>query len=178
MHLACALAERFETPDERAIPERQWFVLRTKTRKEHFAVGQLDHRGVQAFLPRVLEVGRNQVAPLFPGYVFVQIALLEQYYRVIWAPGVRSFVAFGDTPTPVRDEVIHLIRASAGADGVIRPRSLLRTGDRVEITGGPLAGLAAVIEQPCSQRGRVRVLLDFLRHGASVELPVGLVGRV
>jgi transcription antitermination factor NusG len=62
--------------------------------------------------------------------------------------------------------------------GIIRPLSPFRAGDRVQIKSGPLAGLVAVIQKPCSQRGRVKILLDFLRRGASVELPVELVDRV
>ena len=38
--------------------------------------------------------------------------------------------------------------------------------------------MVAVVQQPCSQRGRVRVLLDFLRQGTMVDVPVGLVNRV
>ncbi len=157
---------------------RQWYVVRSKTRREDFAVQQLERRGVAVFLPRILEFGHDEIAPLFPGYLFVHIALLEQYYRVVWAPGVRCFVAFGPTPTPVQDSVIRFIAASAGEDGVIRPLAPFKAGDRVLITGGPLAGLMAVVQRPCSQRGRVQVLLDFLRQGATVEVPVGLVDRV
>jgi len=163
---------------EAPVRSRQWYVVRTKNRKEDYAVQQLERRGVSVFLPRIAEPERDQVAPLFPGYLFVHIALFEQYYRVAWTPGVRSFVAFGAVPTPVQESAIHLIAASAGEGGVIRPPSRFRPGDRVQITGGPLAGLMAIIERPCSQRGRVKVLLDFLRHGATVELPVGLVDRV
>lgn len=155
-----------------------WFVVRTKVRREDFAAQQLEQRGVAVFLPRILEYGRDQVSPLFPGYVFVRIALFEQYYRVAWSPGVRSFVAFGAVPTPVQENVILLIASSAGPDGIIRPLASFRPGDRVQITGGPLAGLVAIIQHPCSQRGRVKILLDFLRQGASVELPVELVDRV
>ena len=158
--------------------DRQWFVVRTKARKEDYAVQQLERRDVVAFLPRILELGRDQVAPLFPGYLFVRIALTEQYYRVVWTPGVRSFVAFGAVPTPVQESVIRLIAANADGSGIIRPLSSLRAGDRVQIKSGPLAGLVAVIQKPCSQRGRVKILLDFLRRGASVELPVELVDRV
>jgi len=158
--------------------EPQWYVVRTKPRKEDFAVQQLEGRGVRVFLPRVLEYGHDDVAPLFPGYLFVRIALLAQYYRVVWTPGVRGFVAFGATPTPVGDAVVRLILASAGEGGVIRQQPRLQAGDRVQITGGPLAGLMAVIEQPCSQRGRVKIFLDFLRRGATVELPVGLVESI
>lgn len=158
--------------------DRQWYVVRTKTRKEDFAVQQLERRDVAVFLPRIVEYGRDEIAPLFPGYLFVHIALLEQYYRVAWAPGVRSFVAFGLTPNPVQDSVIRFIVASAGEGGIIRPLAPFKPGDRVQIRSGPLAGLVAVVQRPCSQRGRVQVLLDFLRQGTTVEVPVGLVDRV
>ena len=178
MGLAWPVAEPLQVEREPLAAERRWFALRTKARKEGYALQHLERRGVVVFFPRILEPGQDQVAPLFPGYLFVSIALLEQYYRVIWTPGVRSFVAFGAAPAPVAESVIHLLRASADAGDVIRPRSRLRPGDRVEIKGGPLAGLVAVIQQPCSQRGRVKILLDFLRRGTSVELPIALIGRV
>ena len=158
--------------------DRQWFVVRTKARKEDHAAQQLERRGVVAFLPRILEYGREQVGALFPGYLFVHITLSEQYYRVVWTPGVRSFVAFGAVPNPVPESVVYLIAANADEGGVIRPLSPFRPGDRVQIRSGPLAGLVAVIQRPCSERGRVKILLDFLRRGTSVELPVGLVDRV
>ena len=157
---------------------RQWYVVRTKNRKEDYAVQQLERRGVAVFLPRILEYGREEIAPLFPGYLFVRIALLEQYYRVVWTPGIRSFVAFGPTPTPVQDSVITFIAANGDDAGVIRPLAPFKAGDRVQIRSGPLAGLVAVVQRPCSERGRVQILLDFLRQGATVELPVGLVDRV
>src|SRR5262245_3734068 len=163
---------------ERFARERQWFVVRTKARKEDYAAQQLERRGVAAFLPRIVEYGRDQISPLFPCYLFVHIALPEQYYRVVWAPGVRNFVAFGTIPTPAQESAIYLIASSADDGGVIRPRALFKPGDRVQIRSGPLAGLFAVIERPCSHRGRVKILLDFLRQGASVEVPVGLVDRV
>ena len=162
---------------ESRLGDLQWFVVRTKAKKEDYAVQQLERRGVAAFLPRVIEYGRDQIAPLFPGYLFVHIELLAQYYRVVWAPGVRSFVAFGEVPTPVQDNVVHLIRESA-IDGIIRPLSPFKPGDRVQIKSGPFAGLVAIIQRPCSPRGRVKILLDFLRQGISAELPVGLVDRV
>jgi transcriptional antiterminator RfaH len=165
------------TPDAHG-RDRQWYVVRAKTRKEDFAVQQLERRGVAVFLPRVVEWGREEISALFPGYLFVRIALLEQYYRVVWAPGVRSFVAFGRMPTPVPDAVIRFIAASASADGIIRPLAPFKPGDRVQIRSGPLAGLVAVVQRACSRRGRVQILLDFLRQGATAELPFGSVDRV
>jgi transcriptional antiterminator RfaH len=166
-------------PDSDCLPAgRQWFVVRAKNKKERYAVQQLERRGVAVFLPRILEYRGQQVAPLFPGYLFVHVVLVDQYYRVVWSPGVRSFVGFGGGPTPVSEHVIQLIRESAGEDGIIRPRAPFHPGDRVEIRSGPFAGLVAIVQHPCSQRGRVKVLLDFLRQGVSAELPIGVVNRV
>ena len=167
-----------EPASESVARSRQWYVVRSKTRKEDYAVLQLERRGVAVFLPRIVEYNRDDVEPLFPAYLFVHIALLDQYYRVVWTPGVRSFVAFGPTPTPVPESVIRFIVASAGEGGIIRPLAPFKTGDRVQITSGPLSGLVAVVQQPCSERGRVRVLLDFLRQGTTADVPVGLVNRV
>src|SRR5437762_13254664 len=110
--------------------ERSWYVVRSKARKEDYAVQQLERRDVAVFLPCILEYGRDDIAPLFPGYLFVHIVLLEEYYRVVWSPGVRTFVAFGPTPTPVQDSVIGFITASAGEGGVIRLLSPFKQGDR------------------------------------------------
>src|SRR5262250_2136392 len=105
--------------------DRQWYVVRAKARKEDFAVQQLERRGVAVFLPRIVEWGREEISALFPGY------------RFVWAPGVRSFVAFGRMPTPVPDAVIRFIAASASADGIIRPLAPFKPGDRVQIRSGP-----------------------------------------
>jgi transcriptional antiterminator RfaH len=145
---------------------RRWYVVRTKTRKEDYAVQQLERRGVAVFLPRILECGRDEIAPLFPGYLFVRIALLEQYYRVVWTPGIRSFVAFGPTPTPVQDSVIGFIAASADDEGVIRPLAPFKAGDRSRSAAAACGSRG--VQRPCSG-GRVQILLDFLRQGATVS---------
>src|SRR2546422_7992814 len=147
--------------------DRRWYVVRSKARKEDYAVQQLERRGVAVFMPRILEWGRDEVAPLFPGYLFVHIVLIEQYYRVVWAPGVRSFVAFGLTPTPVQDSAIRFIAASAGEGGVIRLLSPFKAGDRVQIKSGPLAGLMAVVQRPRSQQGRGGHLPGLFPGGAA-----------
>jgi transcriptional antiterminator RfaH len=160
----------------------EWYVVRTKPRKEECAERNLTRRGVDVFCPRILEpVGWTTewaTVPLFPGYLFVHVVLHSEYHSVMWAPGVKSFVAFGDLPTPVSPQIVNFLRAESGADGVIRPGQRLRAGERVKIKRGPFAGLIGIIEKPCAERGRIRVLMDFLRHGTAVELPITAVGRL
>jgi transcriptional antiterminator RfaH len=161
---------------------RDWFVVRTKPRKDDCAVQNLKRRGVAVFWPRILEpVGlATEWTPisLFPGYVFVHIELQMAYHSVIWTPGVKGFVAFGEVPTPVRPDIVEFLRRESGTDGIINPANRLQAGARVRIRRGPFAGLIAIIEKPCPERGRIRVLMDFLRQGTAVELPITAIGRL
>ena len=99
------------------IESREWYVVRSKPRREEYAQGQLLRRGVETFLPRIVEPLRGHlepvVAPMFPGYLFARIDLLTQYNSVIWAPGVRRFVSFGDVPAAVDRAVVSSSRTAA-----------------------------------------------------------------
>jgi transcriptional antiterminator RfaH len=163
-------------------PPQEWFVVRTKSRKEDQALRSLERRGISAFCPRILEpVGWTNdwvTVPLFPGYLFVDIVLHASYHAVSWSPGVKGFVSFGEIPMPIGSAVVNFLRDQTGADGVIRPDRTFRAGERVRIKRGPFAGLVAIIEKPCPERGRIRVLMDFLQRGTSVEIPLAAVGRV
>jgi len=162
---------------------QQWYVVSTKLRREPFAQEQLARRGVETFLPRIIEepvrsVGRTLVSPLFPNYLFVHIALEEQYFDVVWTPGVKRFIAFGETPAPVSDVVVGFLQDRVGPEGVLRLVPAFRAGDVVRVRSGPLAGLVGIIEHPGSPRGRVRVLMELLRRQTRVELPQRLIERV
>ncbi|MBI4514406.1 MAG: hypothetical protein HY699_01140 [Deltaproteobacteria bacterium] len=161
---------------------RQWFVVRTKVRREEYAEWQLARRGVHTFLPRICESVRagihSVVGPLFPGYLLVQIDLETQYFDVVWTPGVNKFVAFGGVPCPLEDAVVEYLRARAGADGVIHAYPVFRQGDRVRVKYGPFVGLEGIIESHASGRGRVRILMELLRRQTCVELPQEFVDRM
>lgn len=161
---------------------REWFVIRSKSRKEDMALRSLARRGVVAFCPRILEpIGWTNdwvTVPLFPGYLFVEIELQTAFHTVNWTPGVKGFVSFGEIPTPIAPGIVNFLREQTGPDGLIRPVNAFRAGERVRIKRGPFAGLVAIIEKPCPERGRIRVLMDFLRQGTSVEVPLAAVGRL
>ncbi|MGH7788428.1 MAG: transcription termination/antitermination protein NusG [Candidatus Binatia bacterium] len=160
----------------------QWYVVRSKPRREEFAQGQLIRRGVETFLPRILEPlrGRSEpvVGPLFPGYLFTRVDLLAQFNSVIWAPGVRSFVAFGDIPVAVDDAVIAFLQERCGAEGIVRLLPAFHDGDVVRVTRGPLGGLVGVVQGGASGHSRVRVLMELLRRRTQVTVPMQLLERV
>ena len=159
-----------------------WYVVRSKPRREQFAQDQLVRRGVDTFLPRILECPRGHddpvVGPLFPGYLFARIDLFTQHNSVIWAPGVRGFVAFGDVPAPVDPAVIEFLQARCGAEGVVRVVPSFHDGDVVRVTRGPLGGLVGVVQGQSSGRERVRVLMELLRRRTQVSVPMRMLEHV
>jgi transcriptional antiterminator RfaH len=161
---------------------QQWFVVSTKVRREYFAQEQLMFRGVETFLPRIIEPsrvrGKMAITPLFPGYLFLHIDLEQQYFDVVWTPGVRKFVAFGALPCPVDGQVVDFLHARTGAEGVLRLERVFHPGERVSIRSGPFEGLVGIIERPVCARGRVRVLMELLRRQTRVEVPEEIVERL
>jgi len=159
----------------------EWYVVRTKPRREAYAQGQLARRGVETFLPRILEMTRSGAepvaGPLFPGYLFARVRLASQYTRVLWSPGVRGFVAFGDVPCPVDDEVVDFIQRRCGAEGIVRAAAAFQDGDVVRVRRGPLGGLLGVVQGQVSGQCRVRVLMEILRRRTQVSVPVELLER-
>ena len=159
-----------------------WYVVHTKVRKEQYAEWQLSRRGVVTFLPWIVRPSRvsldDVVQPLFPGYLFARVDLEQQYWDVVWAPGVHRLVGFGEVPSSIDDEVIDFLRSRVSKDGVVRMFPVFREGDRVRIKQGPLAGLVGIIERPCSGRGRVRVLMELLRRQTRVEVPERLLDHI
>jgi transcriptional antiterminator RfaH len=160
----------------------QWYVVRSKPRREEYAQDQLLRRGVETFLPRILESGGARldpaVGPLFPGYLFARVDLLSQYNSVIWAPGVRGFVAFGSVPAAVDPAVVAFLRERCGREGVVRVVRTFQDGDLVRVVRGPLDGLVGVVQGRVSGQARVRILMELLRRRTQVSLPVQMVEHV
>jgi transcription antitermination factor NusG len=157
-----------------------WYVVYSKPHKEGTAEFQLRRRSVEVFYPRLqlpaYVDARRQIVPLFPGYLFVRIVLADQFYDVVWAPGVSRFIGNVGQPTPLDDEVVVFLKQHSEPDGLLRARPTLVVGEHVEITRGPFAGIVGIIQTPPNAKGRIRVLMRLLnRRPVHVELPLHFV---
>jgi transcriptional antiterminator RfaH len=155
-----------------------WYAVQTKPRREEQVRSRLEgQHGVEVFLPK-LEVLRKRrsrrrsvIEPLFPSYLFVQMALdPDPWYAVKWAPGVRRIVCTGETPTPVPEEAVAFLRGRCGAGEVIQWKPALRAGATVYVTEGPFAGLQGILDRPAAGGERVRVLLSLMGCLTPVEM--------
>jgi transcription antitermination factor NusG len=154
---------------------KRWYVVYSKPHGEERAEFHLRLKRVEYFFPRLLLPGShtkpNRIISLFPNYIFVRIALAEDYYRVIWSPGVKYFVGFGGYPAPLNDEVVEFLMKQANPEGIIRARLNLEIGQVVRICDGPLAGFVGIIQDPPDAKGRVKLLLNLLKRQVATEAP-------
>lgn len=151
-----------------------WYVVYTRPHKEEFAQLHLRAKGLEVFLPRLhfpeSFQKRKRIVPLFPNYLFVRIHFSEEYHYVIWSPGVKRFVSFNDTPAPLGENIVEFLMQQADTEGIITARSNLKTGEEVQIDGGPFNGLAGIIQEPPDAKGRVKVLMRMLSRQVKVEV--------
>lgn len=154
---------------------RRWYVVYAKPRNEPRAQFHLENKGVEVFFPRLLILGshspRNgRMVPLFPNYLFVKIAIPEEYPFVAWCPGVRTIVGFNGAPAPLDEAVVTFLKQRATTEGVVETRPELPVGQPIEVMDGALAGLSGVVQNPPDSKGRVRVLVNLLKREVKVTV--------
>ncbi len=159
--------------------QRYWYVVYSKPHKEEQAQCHLRAKGVDVFFPRLnvtrATANRKRIIPLFPSYLFVRIRLDTEAHRVMWSPGVKRIVSFGEQPVPLDGDIVDFLQRQTGTDGAIKARSRLHSGQEVEIRGGPFDGLLGIIQDPPDAKGRVRVLLRLLSRRISVKMGVEFI---
>lgn len=178
----------------------QWFALHTlsgqeqkvKTYLEKFKKAEeLDDHIFEVLLPTevVSEVkgGKKstKVRKLYPGYVFINMRLLDENGKVIIKPfyfvkdaaGVIGFVG-GDNPAPLRQAEIDEIKARvAAATGKEVPKVAFGVGEEVKITDGAFANLTGRVDEIDPARGKLKISVSIFGRFTPVELEYWQVQR-
>jgi len=151
-----------------------WYAAYTSANHEKKAAAEISRRGVESFLPLYRTVRRwsdrrvELQMPLFPGYVFVHLALRERL-RVLQVPGVAKLVGFGGLPVALPDEQVEALRAGLSGQLHAEPHPFLTAGRRVLVRAGPLQGLEGFIVR--RKMGlRLVIALDLIQRAAAVEI--------
>jgi transcription termination/antitermination protein NusG len=171
----------------------QWFVIHTLSGQELKVKESIEKRikteemgeyihEVLVPMEKVAEVrgGKKTVTTrkLYPGYVFIDMALLDTNKRVIeqpWyfirdTPGIIGFVG-GDRPTPTPQSEIDTIKDQiAESEDSEKPKVNFETGETVKITDGPFLNFSGVIEEVDPERGKLKVTVNIFGRNTPVEL--------
>jgi transcription antitermination factor NusG len=150
----------------------------THSNCEQLVYDQLAMKGFDLFLPTAQawsRRGRIRVRariPLFRGYLFVRHALDKaSYLDVCKARGlVRLLGQRWDQLEAVPDSEIDAIQKLIRSELPVFPYPFLREGQRVRITGGPLAGVEGIMVRGNPKKGLVVVSVELLRRSVAVQL--------
>src|SRR6266567_3791089 len=162
--------------------EQHWYAAYTCAQHEKRVATELGMREVEHFLPLYSSVRRwkdrrvQLEFPLFPGYVFVRLALCDRL-RLVQIPSVVRLVGFGGLPTALPDAEMEIMRSGLSQSPHAEPHPFLTVGRRVRITGGPFAGLEGVLKRKKSSL-RVVISLELIQRSVAVDVDIADVRPV
>ena len=151
-----------------------WYAAYTSANHEKRVSGQFTNRAVEHFYPvyESLHQWKDRRVklelPLFPGYVFVRIALRDRL-KVLQVPGVACLVGFGGRAVPLPEEDVQRIRKIQDPGVGARPHPFLNAGKRVRVTSGPLQGLEGLVVRR-KNATRFVVSVELLQRSVSVDV--------
>ena len=175
------------------MPQSKWFVLHTLSGQEQKVKESIEKRikaeemteyinEVLVPMEKVAEVrgGKKSVSTrkLYPGYVFIDMVLLDENNRIIEKPwyfirdtqGIIGFVG-GERPTPTSTEEIDSIKAQiSDSEETERPKVQFDVGETIKINDGPFLNFSGVIEEIDPDKGKLKVTVNIFGRNTPVEL--------
>jgi transcription antitermination factor NusG len=151
-----------------------WYAAYTSANHEKRVAEHLAARSIEYFLPLYQSVRSwkdrkvHLQLPLFPGYVFIRLALSSRVLA-LQVPGIAKLVGFNGTPSVLPQEEIELLQASFTGRAQAEPYPYLKVGRRVRVKAGPLAGFHGILVKRKS-RTRLVVCMDLIKRAIAVEI--------
>lgn len=148
----------------------RWIVATTHPHSEAIAREHLERQDFTVYCPMIRRRRSHArrvdmvLRPMFPGYMFVNLAGNGAWRPIQSTTGIRGVVRFGEEPAILDATFIAALQAREEEGAVIRPPTPFVVGQQVQIEGGPLDGLLARILD-LNDRDRVTVLLDVMNRG-------------
>lgn len=152
----------------------RWYAAYTCANHEKRVAYQLKARSVEHFLPlyestRQWKDRRVKLEmPLFPGYVFVRLAL-QNRLPVLQIPGLAKLVGFNGMATALPDDEIERLKKGLTSGVRVEPHPFLTVGQRVRISSGAFAGLEGIVKR---KRNNLRVVisLEIIQRSVAVDI--------
>lgn len=153
---------------------RYWYAVQTRPHHEKRVEERLKMKSLPTFLPlhRCRHRWKNGVhadleIPLFPGYLFARVSDYDRL-TVMQLPGVVGLAVSSAHPTSIPDQEIEVLRTAVDSLGAT-PHPYLKTGEKVRIVAGPLAGMDGILTRRKHEL-RVVITIELIMRSLVVEV--------
>jgi len=178
--LECAFSTRVREGETIAGEELEaylrprWYAVYTRANHERRVADHFAKRGLEFFLPQYEVVRKwkdrrvRLKRPLFPGYIFVHLALRDRV-RVLRVPGVAWLVSNAGRPVPLPEEEFTRIRGFLNQGMRAEPHAYLKVGRRVRVRSGPFEGMVGIIVRR-KNRSRLVISVELIERSMAVDM--------
>ena len=154
--------------------EKNWYAVATAPRHEKCVAHQMRAFDIECFLPSYKSLRRwkdrrkELELPLFPGYLFVRLAL-QNRLSVLRIPGVSQLVGTQGKPSALSEHEIQALRNGLSSGLYAESVSWLKVGRRVYVQNGPLAGAHGILIRK-KQNCRIVISIDAIMRSVALEI--------
>ena len=177
-------AEKAKEP-EVSEEDRKWFVIQTFSGQEEKVKANIErevahmnmgHKIFRVLVPEeeTLEIKGSKriekVKKMFPGYVFVEMALDdESWYVIRQTPGVARFIGSGMRPQPVVDREMQRVLKQIGVKEE-KLEVLFDINETVRVISGPFRGYTGTVNEVNADKGKLKILISIFGRDTPVEV--------
>jgi transcription antitermination factor NusG len=156
--------------------DAHWFAIWTRSRHEKLVRDQLEKKSdVDVFLPTIGKWSRWKDRkkkidwPLFPGYVFARF-VADERVGILKVDGVVQIISNNGILSRIPDDEIDSIRTLVDSELAFDPVPLIKEGDMVKVTSGPLKGVIGRLVTKKGAQARLVLSVDLIGQAVSVEV--------
>ena len=166
--------------------KKEWFTIRTQPMKEMLAKLHYQRQGYEVWFPRIMRTARHArrikklLKPLFPGYLFLNLAPEERnWVSIAGTIGSIGPVRFGDYYPPVPEWFVQELMKREAEKGFIPMQPFdeslgLKPGDRITVSGENETEIQGIF-QALKGEDRALILLDMLKREVPAVVPLASV---
>jgi transcriptional antiterminator NusG len=165
-----------------------WYAVHTRSRHEDRVLLGLEQKSINVYLPK-LEVWSKRkdrqkkiTIPMFAGYLFVEIAVLDNQIKldVLKTFGVVGILGKspGSEPLPVPDAKIDAIRRIVDSKIEVWQFQHLKVGQPAMIIDGPFKGIEGYVLRIDYEKEIFVVEIEFLKRTIAIKLEGFKIARL
>jgi transcription termination/antitermination protein NusG len=173
--------------------EKRWYVLRVASNREEQVrdtlLRKVEIEGLQEEIGRIIvpterikrvRAGQQRVyeRKLYPGYVFVEMAMAEDgsiqersWFVIKETGGVGDFIGTEGKPSAMSDvDVAKMLNQAERPEESPTIQMEFKKGDQIKIKGGAFEGFEGNVEDIDSEKGTVRVIVTIFGRATPLDI--------